>query len=55
MPNSVWIMIDEILTACFQYSPVMGWIMAIIAGMTAFYLSSGQQVFTSYQKQCKNQ
>ena len=29
---------DEILTACFQYSPVMGWIMAIIAGMTAFYM-----------------
>ena len=29
---------DEILTACFQYSPVMGWIMALIAGMTAFYM-----------------
>lgn len=29
---------DEILTACFQYSPVMGWIMTIIAAMTAFYM-----------------
>ena len=29
---------DEILTACFQYSPVIGWIMTIIAGMTAFYM-----------------
>ncbi len=29
---------DEILTACFQFSPVMGWIMTIIAAMTAFYM-----------------
>ena len=29
---------DEILTACFQFSPAMGWIMTIIAGMTAFYM-----------------
>ncbi len=29
---------DEILTACFQYSPLMGWIMTVIAGMTAFYM-----------------
>ena len=29
---------DEILTACFQFSPVIGWIMTIIAGMTAFYM-----------------
>ena len=29
---------DEIQTACFQFSPVMGWIMTIIAGMTAFYM-----------------
>ena len=29
---------DEILTACFQFSPVMGWIMTVIAGMTAFYM-----------------
>lgn len=29
---------DEILTACFSYSPVMGWIMTAIAGMTAFYM-----------------
>ena len=29
---------DEILTACFQFSPAIGWIMTIIAGMTAFYM-----------------
>ena len=29
---------DEILTACFQFSPVVGWIMTAIAGMTAFYM-----------------
>jgi NADH-quinone oxidoreductase subunit L len=29
---------DEILTACFAYNPVMGWIMTIIASMTAFYM-----------------
>lgn len=29
---------DEILAACFQYSPVMGWVMTIIAAMTAFYM-----------------
>ncbi len=29
---------DEILAACFQFSPAMGWIMTIIAGMTAFYM-----------------
>ena len=29
---------DEILTACFQFSPAMGWIMTIIAAMTAFYM-----------------
>lgn len=29
---------DEILTACFAYSPVMGWVMTGIAGMTAFYM-----------------
>ncbi len=29
---------DEILTACFAYSPVMGWIMTVIAAMTAFYM-----------------
>ena len=29
---------DEILTACFAYSPFMGWIMTAIAGMTAFYM-----------------
>lgn len=29
---------DEILTACFEFSPVMGWIMTIIAAMTAFYM-----------------
>lgn len=29
---------DEILTACFRFTPVMGWIMTVIAGMTAFYM-----------------
>lgn len=29
---------DEILAACFRFSPVAGWIMTIIAGMTAFYM-----------------
>ena len=29
---------DEILTACFQFSSAMGWIMTVIAGMTAFYM-----------------
>ncbi len=29
---------DEILAACFQFSPVMGWIMTVIAAMTAFYM-----------------
>lgn len=29
---------DEILTACFQFSPAMGCIMTVIAGMTAFYM-----------------
>lgn len=29
---------DEILTACFQFSPAMGWIMTVIAAMTAFYM-----------------
>ena len=29
---------DEILTAAFQFDPAMGWIMTVIAGMTAFYM-----------------
>ncbi|MCS3282069.1 NADH-quinone oxidoreductase subunit L [Bacteroides salyersiae] len=29
---------DEIPAACFQFSPVMGWIMTVIAAMTAFYM-----------------
>ena len=29
---------DEILAACFQYSSVMGWVMTVIAAMTAFYM-----------------
>lgn len=29
---------DEILTACFAYSPVMGGVMTFIAGLTAFYM-----------------
>lgn len=29
---------DEILAACFAYSPAMGWLMTAIAGLTAFYM-----------------
>lgn len=29
---------DEILTACFAFSPVIGWVMTFIAGMTSFYM-----------------
>ena len=29
---------DEILTACFAFSPAMGWLMTAIAGLTAFYM-----------------
>ena len=29
---------DEILAACFDFSPVMGWVMTFIAGLTAFYM-----------------
>ncbi|WP_370526934.1 NADH-quinone oxidoreductase subunit L [Bacteroides sp. 51] len=29
---------DEILVACFSYSPIMGWVMTGIAAMTAFYM-----------------
>ena len=29
---------DEIISACFQYSTVVGWIMTGIAAMTAFYM-----------------
>jgi NADH-quinone oxidoreductase subunit L len=29
---------DEIITACFSFSPVVGWLMSAIAGMTAFYM-----------------
>ena len=29
---------DEILAACFDFSPVMGWTMTVIAGLTAFYM-----------------
>jgi NADH-quinone oxidoreductase subunit L len=29
---------DEILAGCFAFSPVMGWIMTLIAAMTAFYM-----------------
>lgn len=29
---------DEILAACFAFSPAMGWIMTAIAAMTAFYM-----------------
>ena len=29
---------DEIITACFAYSPVVGWIMTGVSAMTAFYM-----------------
>ena len=29
---------DEILTACYEFSPVMGILMTLIAGLTAFYM-----------------
>ena len=29
---------DETITACFQYSPLVGWIMTGVAAMTAFYM-----------------
>lgn len=29
---------DEILAACFEFSPLMGWVMTAIAAMTAFYM-----------------
>ena len=29
---------DEIISACFAYSPVVGWIMTGVAAMTAFYM-----------------
>ena len=38
VPFSGFFSKDEILTACFGFSPVMGWVMSIIAAMTAFYM-----------------
>ena len=38
LPLSGFFSKDEILTACFQFSPAMGWIMTVIAAMTAFYM-----------------
>lgn len=29
---------DEIIVACFQFSPFLGWFMTVVAGMTAFYM-----------------
>ena len=29
---------DEIISACFQFSPFIGWFMTVVAGMTAFYM-----------------
>lgn len=29
---------DEILAAAFEYSPVIGWFMTVVAGLTAFYM-----------------
>ena len=29
---------DEIIAACFQFSPFLGWFMTVVAGMTTFYM-----------------
>ena len=29
---------DEIVSACFEYSPFLGWFMTLVSGMTAFYM-----------------
>lgn len=29
---------DEIVSACFQFSPFLGWFMTVVSGMTAFYM-----------------
>lgn len=29
---------DEIVDACFHFSPYMGWFMTLVSGMTAFYM-----------------
>ena len=29
---------DEIVSACFQFSPALGWFMTLVSGMTAFYM-----------------
>ena len=29
---------DEIVAACFHFSPVLGWFMTLVSGMTAFYM-----------------
>ena len=29
---------DEIVAACFQFSPALGWFMTLVSGMTAFYM-----------------
>ena len=29
---------DEIVSACFQFSPFLGWFMTLVSGMTAFYM-----------------
>ena len=29
---------DEIVSACFEFSPFMGWFMTLVSGMTAFYM-----------------
>ena len=37
-PLSGFVSKDEILAACVSFSPVMGWVMTFIAGLTAFYM-----------------
>ena len=29
---------DEIVSACFEFSPFLGWFMTLVSGMTAFYM-----------------
>lgn len=43
---------DEILVACFDYSPVMGGVMTFIAGLTAFYMF--RLYYTIFWGSCKS-
>ena len=41
---------DEIITACFEYSPVCGWWMTGVAAMTAFYMFRLYTAFSGVQR-----